>query len=91
MAAVEKLSISVPPEMAELIRKRVAEGAYASASEVIRAALRLWRQREEERQEAIAAIRARLEKSAQSGPDIPLAEAFDKIESELERRIKAAR
>jgi putative addiction module CopG family antidote len=42
----EKLSISVPADMAAMIRRRVESGAYASNSEVIRDALRLWMERE---------------------------------------------
>jgi antitoxin ParD1/3/4 len=40
---VEKLSIALTPEMAAAVRQAVASGEYASASEVIREALRLWR------------------------------------------------
>lgn len=90
MSAVEKLSITVPPEMAALIRTRVEEGAYASVSEVIREALRLWREREEERQAAIAAIRGSLEESARSGEPIPMDEAFDRVEERLRERFKDA-
>lgn len=42
----EKLSITLPPEMAQLIREKVSSGAYGSNSEVIRAALRGWFERE---------------------------------------------
>jgi antitoxin ParD1/3/4 len=34
------VKVSLPPEMAEAIKKRVASGAYASESEVIREGLR---------------------------------------------------
>lgn len=37
----EKLSITLPAEMARLIREKVSRGEYGSNSEVIRAALRL--------------------------------------------------
>jgi antitoxin ParD1/3/4 len=42
----EKLSITLPPEMARLIREKVSSGAFGSNSEVIRAALRGWFERE---------------------------------------------
>lgn len=90
MAALEKLSITLPAEMVDQIKARIDEGAYGSTSEVIREALRLWREREEERRERLEAIRARLEKSAQSGPDIPLDEAFDHVEGRLRARFKNA-
>ena len=43
MAHAEKLSIALPPEMAELVRDAVKTGDYASTSEVIREALRDWK------------------------------------------------
>jgi antitoxin ParD1/3/4 len=45
MADIERLSIALPAPMADTVRKAVAEGEYASASEVVRDALRLWQQR----------------------------------------------
>ncbi len=43
MAHAEKLSIALTPEMAEMVRQAVDSGDYASASEVIREALRDWK------------------------------------------------
>ena len=43
MQNVEKLSITLTTEMAAAPAYAVASGEYASASEVIREALRLWR------------------------------------------------
>jgi antitoxin ParD1/3/4 len=43
MANAEKLSISLTPELAELVRNAVSSGDYASSSEVIREALRDWK------------------------------------------------
>lgn len=40
MAKVEKVSITLTPEMASLVREVVAEGESASASEVVGEALR---------------------------------------------------
>ena len=42
----EKLSITLPPEMARMIREKVSSGAYGSNSEVIREALRSWLERD---------------------------------------------
>ena len=44
-AALERLTITMPPEMAMTIRQAVDDGAYASTSEVIREALREWNTR----------------------------------------------
>lgn len=59
----EKLSITLPTEMARMIHERVERGDYASTSEFMRDAVRAWSQREEERAERLAAIRARIERS----------------------------
>jgi antitoxin ParD1/3/4 len=45
MANVEKISVALTPEMAGMIRTVVDGGDYVSTSEVVREALREWRQR----------------------------------------------
>jgi antitoxin ParD1/3/4 len=40
MQSAEKLSITLPPEMASFIRQKVNSGLYSSNSEIIREALR---------------------------------------------------
>src|ERR1700722_20090986 len=47
MAAIERLTITLPAEMAGLVKGAVDEGDYASASEVIREALRDWKVKRE--------------------------------------------
>ncbi|NRP84888.1 putative nickel-responsive regulator [Ensifer adhaerens] len=67
----EKLSISLPSEMVAAIKSRVDAGAYASTSEVLRAALRIWLREEEEYQERISAIRQKVAASLDDpGPDL---------------------
>jgi antitoxin ParD1/3/4 len=65
MEPAEKLSITVTPAMARLIRDKVESGSFGSASEVIRAALRAFQREEEEHAERIASIRARLKASVE--------------------------
>jgi antitoxin ParD1/3/4 len=43
MATIERLTITLPAEMAVLVKCAVEEGDYASTSEVIREALRDWK------------------------------------------------
>ena len=45
MQTVEKMSITLPAEMARMIRAEVEGGGYASNSEVIREAMRGWMER----------------------------------------------
>jgi antitoxin ParD1/3/4 len=47
MSNVEKRTISIPSEHASFIDAKVASGAYASASEVVRAGLRALQERDE--------------------------------------------
>ena len=47
MSAIEKRTISLPSEHATFIDAKVASGAYASASEVVRAGLRALQERDE--------------------------------------------
>lgn len=60
---MEKLSITLPTEMVDVINAEIDAGAFASTSEVIRAAMRAWMRQEEEHKERIAAIRARVQES----------------------------
>lgn len=46
MTAVEKRTVSLPPEQASYIDAQVAKGTYASASEVVRAGLRALQERD---------------------------------------------
>ncbi|GLQ81522.1 hypothetical protein GCM10007881_50430 [Mesorhizobium huakuii] len=63
MESPEKLSVTVTPAMTRMIREKVEDGSFGSASEVIRAALRAFRREEEEHAERMASIRARVKAS----------------------------
>lgn len=63
MATTEKLSITLPAEMVTAIKARVDAGAYASTSEILREAMRPWLRQEEEYEERILSIRARVQQS----------------------------
>lgn len=55
------LHITLPADLAETVRRQVERGSYASDSELIREALRLWQDREDERERRLAAIRERID------------------------------
>ena len=65
MEPAEKLSVTVTPTQARLIREKVEDGSFGSASEVIRAALRAFQREEEEHAERIASIKARIKASVE--------------------------
>jgi len=81
MRPAAKLSITLPADMARMIRDKVEGGAYASNSEVIREALRTWQEREAMKAQRLDAIR---EKIADSIND-PRPSLTDK---EVNRRLK---
>jgi antitoxin ParD1/3/4 len=58
MGAIERLTITLPAEMAGLVKGAVNEGAYASTSEVIREALREWKSKREMHVQQLAALKA---------------------------------
>ena len=86
----EKISITFPPDMLSLIKEKVKDGDYASTSEVIREAMRLWQKKEEEHHARLSVLRARLEHSAQSGVPVSMDQAFDTLEQIHKQRMKAA-
>ena len=63
MSAAEKISITVTPAMKKTLEERVASGQFASASELMREAFRTWQRQQDEHEERLAAIRARIQKS----------------------------
>ena len=58
MGAIERLTITLPADMAGLVKGAVNDGDYASTSEVIREALRDWKLRRELRLGQLAELRA---------------------------------
>ena len=84
----ERITITLPPDMLSTIKTKVSSGAYASTSEVIREAMRVWEKHEEEREMRISLIRKRLADSIQSGPPVPIDEAFKTIERLHLKRMK---
>ena len=62
MNTIERLTITLTPEIAEAVRTAVAAGEYASSSEVIREALRDWRRKRALQQHELAELRAQIQR-----------------------------
>jgi antitoxin ParD1/3/4 len=78
MDAIEKLSITLPATLARLVREKVAKGTYASNSEVIREALRLWHDREQSRTRRLEEIRSELSEAIDDPrPSVGAEEVFE--------------
>jgi antitoxin ParD1/3/4 len=58
MAEIERMTITMPAEMAAVVKSAVDAGDYASTSEVVRAALRDWKMKRALQIEELAALKA---------------------------------
>jgi len=58
MSQIERLTITLPAEMAADVKGAVEEGQYASSSEVVREALRDWKMKRALRFQEIVALQA---------------------------------
>lgn len=76
MANVEKRSVSLSPELAMMVDQAVAAGEYGNASEVVREALRQWKERRELHGYTVEELRALWADGVASGPGKPVDETF---------------
>lgn len=71
MPTAERMTITMPAEMAETLRRTVADGEYASTSEVVREALREWSRARDADRRDLEALREAIRAGLDSGPGIP--------------------
>ncbi len=62
MSGIERMTITMPADMAALVKAAVATGDYASTSEVVREALREWKTRRALQLEALAELKTDIDK-----------------------------
>ncbi|MBM4128252.1 MAG: ribbon-helix-helix protein, CopG family [Nitrospira sp.] len=62
MASIERMTITMPTDMAAVIKAAVDGGDYASTSEVVREALREWKLRRVVQSQKLAALKADLDR-----------------------------
>jgi antitoxin ParD1/3/4 len=91
MPELERLTITLTPELAQTIKTAVNEGDYASASEVIREALRDWKVKRAIRQEELAALKADIDQALNEVAAGHLAEFNNGRIVERARKLLAAR
>lgn len=87
MAEIERMSIALPTPMADAVRRAVEAGEYASASEVMREALRDWKHRRTQRARAIEELGRLWDAGMGSGPAVDGEEAFARIGRNLDAGI----
>jgi antitoxin ParD1/3/4 len=95
MSNVEKISIALPRDMVKTIRDAVEEGGYATTSEVIRDALRNWSEDRAYEQAiktyGIERLRRLVQEGIDSGPSVPAAKVFDRLEAKYAAMAKPKR
>jgi len=87
MSHVEKISITLTPDLALVVQQAIESGGYASTSEVIREALRDWKTKRLLREQQIEEVRALWREGINSG-----AGRFGDVKSiirEAQRRFEA--
>jgi antitoxin ParD1/3/4 len=92
MEPAEKISVTMTPEMLRAIRESVESGEYASTSEALRDAVRIWQRERREYAERIKSIRARIRRSLDDPrPDIEMDEVDRRWEALFAETKKARR
>ncbi|WP_427968812.1 ribbon-helix-helix domain-containing protein [Altererythrobacter sp.] len=78
MSRLERITITMPEEMAAKLRAAVERGEYATTSEVVREALRDWSDEQERRADAVERVKQMVEE-AEAGPSYPAEQVFAEI------------
>jgi antitoxin ParD1/3/4 len=90
--AAEKISITMTPEMMLEVRASVAAGEYASTSEALRDAVRVWQRQRAEQAERLASIRMRAARAVDDPrPSLTVQEMKDRLAALHAETVKAQR
>ena len=79
-------SYAVGVHFEQFIKDQVSGGRYASASEVVRDALRLLEREEQRRKISLEALRSEVQQGLNSGPGGAADEVFQRVESKYARQ-----
>ncbi len=86
MSKLERITVTMPEEMAAKLRAAVDTGEYATTSEIVREALRDWSDEQEKRQAALERLRAMIAEG-EKGPFRDGDEFFDELEARIQQII----
>jgi antitoxin ParD1/3/4 len=78
MAKLERITVTMPEEMAAKLRAAVDAGEYATTSEIVRETVRAWASERDREDADNATIRALLDKARASGV-VPADEVFARV------------
>ena len=88
------MNVSLTEELEELVQRKVESGRYTSASEVIRAGLRLLEQEDELRETRLAAVRAEVQAGidqAERGELVDGEEAMARVKKRAAAKKRSAK
>ena len=88
MPAIERLTITMPAEMAATLRRTVEGGEYASTSEIVREALRDWTRSQASAQAKLAWLRGAVAEGDE-GDGIPADDVYAELDQLIEERLAA--
>ncbi|RAZ88148.1 type II toxin-antitoxin system ParD family antitoxin [Mesorhizobium hawassense] len=89
MGHVDKRSITLSPELAAAVDDVVAAGEYASASEVIRDALRLWKERRDLLGYTVEELRKLVQEGIDSGPALDGPSVIERARAKYHKMAEA--
>ncbi len=86
MAKLERITVTMPEEMAAKMRAAVESGEYATTSEIVREALRDWEEYQERRRAKLERLRAEIAKGM-VGEGRPMEDVFDDLEQYVRQLV----
>ncbi len=66
------MNVSLTPDLEKYVQEKVGTGRYRSSSEVVREALRLLEEKDQERAQRLALLKEEIQQGIDSGPSKPL-------------------
>lgn len=85
MAYAQPITVSLPPEMAAMMRQTVENGSYSSVSEIVREALRDWSRKQSADQQELKELRTLLQEAMDSGAGEPGTAVFARLRARYTR------
>jgi len=90
MSKLERITVTMPAEMAARLRAAVERGEYATTSEVVREALRDWSSEQDRINTENAAMREMLDRVSK-GPSLPAEEVFAQVRAHVSKVVEETR
>jgi antitoxin ParD1/3/4 len=89
MAKLERITVTMPEEMAAKMRAAVESGEYATTSEIVREALRDWNELQERRQIKLERLRALIHEGLES-ESLDGETVLNELQDYVEQLVKSA-